>query len=353
MVKRTREVHRNLKRIKVEVENESLLSKNYDGQIPIEIKNEKNIQIDIKEELKNNTLTGQTVYGDLDKPERKLAPNIFKYAKQTTEGPANWTRIYNEVVKMRSKITTPVDTQGCERMPNSISPGIQKRDPKRFRFQLLISLMLSSQTKDEINFAAMMKLESFFKNFGGLCIEGILATSEKQIDELIRQVGFHNRKAAYIKRTCEILMETHEGDVPKTIEEITSLPGIGPKMGYLLLQNAWNLTLGIGVDVHLHRLAQAWGWVRKSNNPETTRADLESWLPREYWADINPLMVGFGQVVCVPRASNCDVCYLSHGLCKSRNRKLRLPLTEERIVKLNKQRGDLSALIADAANKDW
>ena len=101
----------------------------------------------------------------------------------------------------------------------------------------------------------------------------------------------------------------------------------GTKMGFLLLQSGWGINAGIGVDVHLHRLALMWGWVSpKANTPEKARIELQEWLPKDYWTDINPLVVGFGQVICVPRAANCDICTLARdGLCKGVNKKLLKP----------------------------
>ncbi|ODV80943.1 DNA glycosylase [Suhomyces tanzawaensis NRRL Y-17324] len=280
-----------------------------------------------------------------------LPPNVFAFAKPS-QGPPHWHEVYNEVVKMRAKFWAPVDSQGCERMPETINPGVKLRSPKTFRFQLLISLMLSSQTKDEVNFDAMKALHQGLIAKGypdGLTLESVLPLTEKEIDAYICKVGFHNRKASYIRNTCLILKEKYGGDIPNTIEDIVSLPGVGPKMGYLLLQNAWNINSGIGVDVHLHRLAEMWKWTKNAKNPEQTRAQLEEWLPKEYWSDINPLLVGFGQAICVPKANNCDICTLgAKGLCKSANKKLLgVGIGQKRLEKLQKQRADLSLLLKE------
>lgn len=287
------------------------------------------------------------------KQEGADAPNIFplvQAADITGSAPANWHLIYNEIAAMRAKITTPVDTMGCERMPETITPNLRTTNPKLYRFQLLISLMLSSQTKDEVNYDAMVRLQTEFLSKGyedGLCLPAILNATETDIDQYILKVGFHKRKASFIKRSCQLLVENFDSDIPKTIEQIVTLPGVGPKMGFLLLQKGWNINSGIGVDVHLHRLAQMWGWVRKSDKPEITRTDLEKWLPEKYWADINPLLVGFGQTVCAPRAANCDVCTLAKkGLCRSSDKKLlKAPISEARLEKLRRQRSDLTFLL--------
>lgn len=78
---------------------------------------------------------------------------------------------------------------------------------------------------------------------------------------------------------------------------------------------AWGRTEGIGVDVHVHRITNLWGW-HKTNGPEETRAALEAWLPREKWHHINHLLVGFGQTICLPVGRKCGQCVLSQkGLC--------------------------------------
>ena len=286
--------------------------------------------------------------------ESELQPNVFSKVDPDdfNKGPPSWAQIYNTVVQMRSKFLAPVDGQGCESMPNTITPGLKVSNPKKYRFQLLISLMLSSQTKDEVNYEAMVNLNKGLekKHAGGFCLEAMSELSEIEIDSYICKVGFHNRKAQYIAKTCQMLKSEFNGGIPNRIEDIVRLPGVGPKMGYLLLQAGWNINSGIGVDVHLHRLALLWHWVSpKATTPEKCRVELESWLPEKYWRDINPLIVGFGQVVCVPRAGNCDICTVGrNGLCPGANKRLlKGPVSEERKVKLMKQRADLTTLIND------
>jgi len=90
-------------------------------------------------------------------------------------------------------------------------------------------------------------------------------------------------------------------------------------MAFLTLQVAWNVTDGIGVDVHVHRITNLLGWhTPPTNTPEQTRLNLQSWLPKELYGDINHMLVGFGQVICVPAGPRCDECVLSKkGLCPS------------------------------------
>jgi endonuclease III len=96
----------------------------------------------------------------------------------------------------------------------------------------------------------------------------------------------------------EILKTKYDGDIPPSADEMMQfLPGMGPKMGYICESVAWNTQSGIGVDTHMHRLFNALKWVHNTKTPEQTRVQLEAWLPRDKWADVNLLWVGFGQEV--------------------------------------------------------
>ena len=174
--------------------------------------------------------------------------------------------------------------------------------------------MLSSQTKDTTNAIAMRRLQTELPS-PGFTLETILAVEPTRLNELIWVVGFHNNKTRYIKAAAEILRDQYNGDIPDTVEGLMSLPGVGPKMAYLCMSAAWGRTVGIGVDVHVHRITNLWGW-HKTRAPEETRAALEAWLPREKWHEINHLLVGFGQTICLPVGRRCEECTLStRGLC--------------------------------------
>jgi len=150
-----------------------------------------------------------------------------------------------------------------------------------------------------------------------LTVWAILAVESTILNALIGKVGFHNVKTKNIKRVAQILTDDFDSDIPSTIDGLTSLPGVGPKMAYLCMSSAWGRDEGIGVDVHVHRITNLWGW-HKTNKPEETRASLEAWLPRDKWHDINHLLVGFGQTICTPVGRKCGECTLAEkGLCPS------------------------------------
>lgn len=118
-----------------------------------------------------------------------------------------------------------------------------------------------------------------------------------------------------MQRTSKILIEKYNSDIPNNIKELIALPGVGPKMAHICMSTAWKEVTGIGVDVHVHRISNRIGWLPKpTKEPEQTRVGLEAWLPQSLWAEVNYLLVGFGQTVCLPVKPKCSTC-LSREIC--------------------------------------
>ncbi|KAI9633112.1 DNA glycosylase [Dioszegia hungarica] len=241
--------------------------------------------------------------------------------------PARWREQYAVIEEMRRGLNAPVDTIIERALP------AQTR-----RFHVLISLMLSSQTKDAVTSAAVTNLHLTLP--GGLTCTSLAAADRGVVEGCIAKVGFWRRKAEYIQEAArriemgEIgddgsfigeegegsMVGTGKGEIPRTIEGLCALKGVGPKMAYLALQCAWDINAGIGVDVHVHRITNRLKWHRPPTvTPEQTRVNLESWLPRELHKGINPMLVGFGQMICQPVGPRCDICLLGiRKLCPSR-----------------------------------
>ena len=194
---------------------------------------------------------------------------------QTRAPPKDWESIYALVEELRQDRTAPVDSDGSEALPD------KSQGEKVFRFQVLIALMLSSQTKDAIVGETMRALQEH-----GLTVENIAQTSHEKLNSLIRRVGFHNNKTKYIKQTVEILISEYNGDIPPNAVEMMKLPGVGPKMAFIVENVGWSTCSGIGIDTHMHRMFNELKWV-DSKNPEQTRKQLESWLPEDRWMTVN------------------------------------------------------------------
>ncbi|KAF5349476.1 hypothetical protein D9756_008933 [Leucocoprinus leucothites] len=154
-------------------------------------------------------------------------------SSSSQSAPDNWKEVYDTIKDMRSRITTAADKFGCEQSKR------KERDPKNSRFTTLVYLMLSSQTKDEVTDTAVTKLKNAVG--GTLSVDAVIAADESVISESINKVGFWRRKSGYIKRVAYRLRDDFESDVPKTLGELCSLPGVGPKMAILALHVAWDM----------------------------------------------------------------------------------------------------------------
>ncbi|GFQ07795.1 endonuclease iii homolog 1 chloroplastic [Phtheirospermum japonicum] len=192
---------------------------------------------------------------------------------------------------------------------------------KNFRKEdspVLVSSLLSSQTKDNVTHGAIQRL---LQN-DLLTAEAIDKANEDEIKELIYPVGFYTRKASNMKKIAKICLLKYDGDIPSTLQGLLELPGIGPKMAHLVMNVGWDNVQGICVDTHVHRISNRLAWVsrpgtkQKTSTPEETRVSLQLWLPKEEWVPINPLLVGFGQTICTPLRPRCGVCTIS-GFCPS------------------------------------
>jgi len=202
--------------------------------------------------------------------------------------PTDWRETWDLIIELRSDRTAVVDSMGCE------SAAAVCADDNERAYHSLISLMLSSQTKDTMNFLVMTRLREW-----GLSVASVSAVPEDRLRELIYGVGFHNNKVKHIKASTEIIIDQHGGRVPATLDELLALPGVGPKMALIQMNVAVGQCVGISVDTHVHRISNQLGWTgdTATKQPEKTREALESWMPRDVWPHINLVMVGLGQEV--------------------------------------------------------
>lgn len=210
--------------------------------------------------------------------------------------PRNFEHVWSRIDAYRRANPAPVDALGCDRLA-------QGATPQEFRFQVLLSLLLSSQTRDQVTAAAVGRLRAHHN--GSITIDGVLQTGLQTIEALIRPVSFYKRKAVFVKAVAEALKARQ--DIPDSAEALMALPGVGPKMAYLVMAVAWNRVEGIGVDVHVARISKRLGWAGGAD-PEAVRRELQGFLERERWLRINTLLVGFGQTLCTAQRPKCAQC---------------------------------------------
>ena len=175
-------------------------------------------------------------------------------------------------------------------------------------FQVLVSTMLSAQTKDPVTLEASLRLFAVAPDAASLA-----RLSTTRIETLIYPVSFYRNKAAHLKETARILLRDFGGQVPTTMEALLTLPGVGRKTANLTLIVACRSRDNICVDTHVHRIANRFGWVR-TRTPEQTEQALYGVTPRRWWANINLYLVTWGQHVCKPVFPLCGRCILN-GTC--------------------------------------
>ena len=181
----------------------------------------------------------------------------------------------------------------------------ESQDP----FRILISCILSQQTKDEVTEAASARLYRLADR-----PDTMLALSERRIARAIYPVSFYRTKAKTIREVCRALLTRFGGRVPDDLDALLSLNGVGRKTANLVLTVGY-LKPGICVDTHVHRISNRWGYV-KTKTPEQTEMALRRKLPKRHWLYYNDLLVPFGQHLCRPISPFCSRCHVERWCAK-------------------------------------
>jgi endonuclease-3 len=184
----------------------------------------------------------------------------------------------------------------------------------RFRsdIELLVSVMLSAQTTD-VNVNRVT--ETLFRKYKRP--EDYLAVPVEELENDIRPTGFFRQKTKSIRGTMKMLIEDFDGEVPRTLDELTRLPGVARKTANVVASQLGD-TQGIVVDTHVRRLSQRLG-LTKQDDPVKIERDLQRLVPREYWGVFPHLLIWHGRRVCIARNPHCEECVL-FDLCPSSRR---------------------------------
>ncbi len=170
-------------------------------------------------------------------------------------------------------------------------------------FEQLVACIISIRTRDETTLPVARTLFAAARTPAE-----VAALSEAEIDRLIGASTFHAAKARTLREIARRTVEEFGGTLPCDNEVLLSFQGVGPKCANLVLGIACGQAT-IGVDVHVHRVTNRWGYVLAAS-PEKTMAVLQDRLPRKYWVEINALLVPFGKHVCTGPLPRCSTCPL-------------------------------------------
>ncbi len=179
-------------------------------------------------------------------------------------------------------------------------------------FELLVATILSAQTTDAL---VNRVTETLFKKYK--TIEDFATMPAEKLAQDIRSVNFFNTKAKNIHNAAKMIIEKFGGNVPKTMEELTSLPGVARKTANIVLWNVFGINEGVAVDTHVKRLAQRLG-LTKNEDPAKIEQDLMAVTPRKEWGNLSHLLILHGRKVCTARNPRHQECVL-YDLCPSRN----------------------------------
>jgi endonuclease III len=201
-----------------------------------------------------------------------------------------------------ARIVSAMSSALATRFPDKPIPSVSRIARRRHDpFRVLVSTMISLRTKDEVTAPASERLLAAAPTAARLAGMG-----EARIARLIYPAGFYRTKARALRAAARLLVDSHGGRVPHTMEELLALPGVGRKTANLVRNLGFGLD-GICVDTHVHRIANRLGWVRTRDAGQTESA-LMRVLPRRYWIPINELLVRWGQSVCTPLSPWCSTC---------------------------------------------
>ncbi len=168
--------------------------------------------------------------------------------------------------------------------------------------ELLVAAILSAQCRDEVVNACTRELFKKYKN-----AKDFADADLRIFINDIKTISFAGNKAKNIKEACKILVAKYNGKVPKSIEDLTNLPGIGRKTANTILLNAYGIMNGIPVDTHVIRISYRFGWT-KSKNPDIIEKDLEKTIPEKEWEKISYILKAHGKVICQAPTPYCSKC---------------------------------------------
>lgn len=176
--------------------------------------------------------------------------------------------------------------------------------------ELLVATQLSAQCTDErVNLVTV----ALFKKYRS--VEDYATASQEELEQDIKSTGFYRNKAKNLRGAAQRLLTHYGGEVPRTMEDLLTLPGVARKTANVVLGNAYGIVVGFVVDTHIGRLARRFGWTA-SEDPIKVEQDLMRIIPQLDWLDLSHMLIYHGRAICTARKPACAACTLA-DLCPS------------------------------------
>jgi endonuclease-3 len=176
--------------------------------------------------------------------------------------------------------------------------------------ELLVATQLAAQCTDERVNIVTAQLFHKYRN-----VEDYATVSQEELEQDIKSTGFYRNKAKNIRAAAQRIITDYGGEVPRTMTELLTLPGVARKTANVVLGNAYGIVVGFTVDTHVTRLSQRFGWT-KHEDAVKIEQDLMRIVPQQDWFDLSHLMIFHGRAICVARKPLCGQCALAR-LCPS------------------------------------
>ncbi|MCX2819230.1 MAG: endonuclease-3 [Methanobacteriota archaeon] len=177
-------------------------------------------------------------------------------------------------------------------------------------YQLLVATVLSAQCTDErVNSVTPALFDAYPTP------EAMAEAEQEDVEEMVRPTGFYRRKARHLREGARTIVDKFDGEVPKNVDDLTDVEGVGRKTANVVVSNAFGTHEGIAVDTHVQRLAQRLGIVETENRDDIEKA-LREKIPQDDWGLVSHLLIFHGRAVCSARSPDCEACVLE-DLCPS------------------------------------
>lgn len=177
-------------------------------------------------------------------------------------------------------------------------------------FELLIATILSAQSTDvRVNIVT----KSLFRKYPSP--QSFAGASQVEMERDVKQTGFFRNKAKAVIAASKAIVERHGGEVPRTMDELTALPGVGRKTANVVLANAYKIAVGIVVDTHVTRVSARLG-LTATDDAVKIEQDLMKLIPQKEWTNFSHRIIAHGRTICIARKPKCAQCALNE-LCPS------------------------------------
>lgn len=202
---------------------------------------------------------------------------------------------------MNSKLLASQVHARLARRYEQLESALTWRDP----WELLAATVLAAQCTDaRVNMVTPVLFERWPDT------ASLAAAEQEELEKVIRSTGFYRNKAKNLIKAAQMIEQQHQGQVPRSMQQLTALPGVARKTANIVLSNAFGINEGLAVDTHVKRISFRLG-LTKSTDPVRIEQDLMPLFPRQFWGEINHMLVYFGREVCLARSPRCGACELA------------------------------------------